>query len=155
MRFLDDCFSSRATPVEFETQLLKQMVVISEAKLHGQHVGLVKILTRLYRAVSRIQVEGVTDRDPLLIEKILKGLCVYTETHFKDEEKYLKQIKFKGYKKHRKLHKAFVSTIRVYWKDVKSGETADPSFYVDVLFYTTYWLLHHINRQDVKYINNL
>lgn len=78
-------------------------------------------------------------------EKGYEALLEYAKHHFAHEEKIMKSVGYPGLRKHIKLHRDFVKTLK-NMKDASSEE---------IHKYTVNWLINHIMKVDKQYSSYL
>ena len=106
-----------------------------------QHKRLISIVNKLIDA-SNATV------DSEIISEILTEMTDYALTHFKDEEKYMKEYDYPEYEAHKKQHKEFLK---------KTIAFCDATIYKDrtvpqkILIYLTDWWVNHIQKVDKQY----
>ena len=113
-------------------------------KMDEQHKKLFELISRLHEAMS----EGKGNAE---LGEILNGLKVYTETHFTDEEKYMKSFGYSGLPEQKKQHTLFIEKINEYEKKLQDKKLG---LSIEVLTFLRDWLIHHIQTVDAKYSEN-
>ncbi len=106
-----------------------------------QHQQLVQILTKLETAAHSgerrgVLTQGVTD------------LVIYTQTHFKAEERLLEEQAYPGAPAHKAEHAAFMRSLAQFQRDLPGGRA---SLALDLVQFLSEWLRTHINGTDKKY----
>lgn len=82
--------------------------------------------------------------------KLFKQLVMYTETHFKAEERYFERYGYESSDTHVKEHIDFVDKIKELDQKLKSGEQV---LSMEVLFFLKRWINDHIKVKDKAYID--
>lgn len=106
-----------------------------------QHKKLVAMINDLHDAMKSGKGKDV-------LGKILSGLVIYTDTHFKAEEKYFAQFNYPDTAAHMKEHAAFVKKVSDFQHDFEAGRL---TVSIDTLYFLRDWLRGHIQGTDKKY----
>jgi hemerythrin-like metal-binding protein len=114
---------------------------VSVEKFDYQH----KILIDLINQVLDVIKTGNVKQETAIV---IEGLVDYTVFHFGDEEKILKQFHYPDLLRHENEHKLFVSKIKEFRSEVRSGKL---SVSVEINQFLHDWLLEHIMGEDKKY----
>jgi hemerythrin len=109
--------------------------------IDDQHRELVKILNRLFVAVSKR--EGGKE-----VAGILDALMGYTQTHFALEEKLLKQAMYGEIEHHKREHRKLIAEFDLLCKQYLAEEKP---IYFELLRFLKVWLKEHIQGEDSKY----
>ena len=82
------------------------------------------------------------------ILNVLEELKDYTVKHFEDEERYMKEIGYKGLEQQQKVHQAFIDKLEVInLEDLDDNQQG----YIDELIdFLASWLINHIMKMDQK-----
>jgi len=121
----DDVFSLGFTPID------------------DQHKKLVLLINELFTACKA----GVIEADMAFMETAKKTL-EYTETHFADEEDYMREVNYPRFDDHKKQHETFIATVEKTIEDFEAGNT-EP---VEMARILKKWLLNHIAVTDKQYV---
>jgi len=109
-------------------------------KIDRQHRKIVDILNKLYAGQEQIaKGKGM--------QKILDELRKYIATHFKTEEKYLREIECADYDLQKQEHNAFIEKICSYQQDYFQDK---PMAVINLFNYVWDWFSHHILTVDKK-----
>ena len=111
--------------------------------IDNQHKNLVLMTNELFQACK----EGVISADIAFLQTIKKTVD-YTETHFADEEDYMREANYPRFDEHKKQHEDFVATILKTIEEFEAGNT-EP---VEMARFLKKWLLNHIAICDKKYM---
>jgi len=111
--------------------------------IDDQHKKLVLIINELFTACK----EGVLAADMAFMEAIKKTLD-YTETHFADEEDYMREVNYPRFNEHKKQHEEFIAAIEKTIDEFETGNT-EP---IDMARFLKKWLLNHIAVTDKQYV---
>jgi hemerythrin len=110
-----------------------------------QHQRLFDLINALYDASragkGRDVLGGVTDE-----------LIRYTQTHFQQEEEFLKKTQYGDYPAHKVQHEKFVAKVVEFRQKLTSGQVVVSS---DILWFLRDWLTSHIMQTDKKYSTHL
>ena len=112
-----------------------------------QHIWLLKMIVELDRAVK---VKTDKDRGDVL-KSVIQGALEYTEEHFDNEERLMKQFRFTDLINHSNQHKRFVQFIKTRAEEEQLG---NPQAAEHLILDLKNWLLSHIAFEDRK-IGNL
>lgn len=116
-------------------------IQIGISTIDGQHKILVDLINTLFDAMKE-------QKGNEIIRDILKKLVAYTQTHFANEEKYFEEFSYPDAAAHIEEHKKFISEIKQFITDFKSGKI---SLSTDVMQFLSKWLQDHIKKTDHKY----
>jgi len=111
--------------------------------IDDQHKKLVLMTNELFTACK----EGVMEADRAFLE-IAKKTLEYTETHFADEEDYMRGVNYPRFAEHKKLHENFVASVQKTIDGFEAGNT-EP---IDMARFLKKWLLNHIAVTDKQYV---
>lgn len=114
---------------------------VGVAEFDDQHKKLIAIINELDEAMRSGKGKDV-------IGKVVHGLVEYTVTHFAAEEKKMSAMKYPGYLAQKGEHDKFVTKIKQFEADMKSGKIA---MSVEVMAFLKDWLINHISGTDKKY----
>jgi hemerythrin-like metal-binding protein len=110
--------------------------------IDNQHKKLVKIANELFDGCK----SGMTAGDVKFLA-ILREAAEYAQTHFADEEKYMRQANFPDLDAHRKIHREFTNQVI---KAIQTFETGGVQP-IDLARFLKDWLLNHIAKMDKEY----
>jgi hemerythrin len=110
--------------------------------IDDQHKELVKMTNELFQACK----QGVVAADMVFLETIKKALD-YAETHFADEEGYMREADYPHLGEQEKQHEAFVAEVQKSIEEFEAGNI-EPIFMARFL---KNWLLNHIAVSDKRY----
>lgn len=114
---------------------------VNVVEIDLQHQKLMEMINELMDAIQK-------DKDKDILGKIVSGLINYTETHFKTEEKYFKELKYPDTDVHIKEHSFFIDKISDIIEELDTG---NQTLSHDVLTFMSEWLGNHIKGTDKKY----
>jgi hemerythrin len=110
-----------------------------------QHQRLFDLINALYDASragkGRDVLGGVTDE-----------LIRYTQTHFRQEEEFLKSTNYSDFPAHKVQHEKFVAKVVEFRQKLASGQVVVSA---DILWFLRDWLTGHIMQTDKKYSTHL
>ncbi|MCB9060142.1 MAG: hemerythrin family protein [Halobacteriovoraceae bacterium] len=78
---------------------------------------------------------------------VLEKLVHTTQSHFKDEEAYMKSINFEGLEPHKLIHENLLKDLSEHLMNFKVTRRLDDSFFT----FLKVWLSAHIKGIDKKY----
>jgi hemerythrin len=110
-------------------------------QIDDQHRKLFDLINMLHDAMKGGKGSAVA-RD------VLASLTAYTQTHFTEEERLMRDNGYPAYMEHKRAHDQLVARIRDFEKEVASG-TASVS--LGLMSFLKDWLLQHIQGVDRKY----
>lgn len=112
-------------------------------EMDNQHTKLMEMINELHSAIT-------TGQGNEKVGGILKGLIVYVEKHFGEEEKLMRQFKFPHYSVHKAEHEKLTARVVDLHKRLMSGQ--GPTGY-ELLHFMRTWLIDHIQEKDLEYGN--
>ena len=124
--------------VDIEVFEWDDMYEIGYADIDNEHKHLFGAINDFALAITS---EGCDN-----IDEILKKMEGYAAAHFAKEERLMELSGYGGIKYHKLLHKQFWDDLERFKK--KSGAGNDVS--LDVAFYASSWLKHHILNVDMN-----
>ena len=110
--------------------------------LDNQHQEWIERAEKLFDAGKKNQAREY-------IGEMLGFLEAYTKKHFRDEEKYMREIRYPEYEEQRKAHAAFVERLAKLKADYKESG-GNISVIVKANRIVVDWLINHITRMDKK-----
>ncbi len=114
---------------------------IGVSAMDAEHQKLVELMNNLH--------ELHTSRAPKpMMTAALKALFDYTVKHFKDEEEYMRRIRYDGYKVHCITHQHLISKLTDFRDAYVSGRS---DLSDDFFNFLKLWLSAHILQIDKKY----
>ena len=122
---------------------------VNFAAIDNQHKELVNMTNEL---ILDCKI-GRTTIDAALMNAI-KGALAYTQTHFYDEEQYMKKAGYPDLLEHQIEHKAFIAEIVKFFYQFEENN-ASP---IELARFLKKWLMNHIAVTDQKfapYMKNL
>ncbi len=109
--------------------------------IDDQHKELVNILNRLFIAVSKREGDNA-------IAGILDALMCYTQTHFSQEERLMREANYKDVEAHIEEHRKLIEKLDTLTKKYLLEEKP---IYFEMLSFLKTWLREHIQGADMKY----
>jgi hemerythrin-like metal-binding protein len=110
-------------------------------KFDEEHKVLIKMINDLYAAM----MEG---KGKTVISETLTNLAKYTQTHFKNEEEFMKKHNYADFAAHQKEHVSFIEKVSAFKNDYDSGKV---TVSIEVMNFLKSWLAGHIKQVDKKY----
>ena len=110
--------------------------------IDDQHKELVIMTNELFQACK----EGAISADIAFLQTVKKAVD-YAETHFADEEDYMREANYPHLGEQKKQHEDFVAAILKMIEEFEAGNT-EP---IEMARYLKKWLLNHIALSDKKY----
>jgi len=111
--------------------------------IDDQHKKLLDIVNDLYNHSS-----DNPDEEGEYFKSVIGQAVEYIKTHFSEEEKFMKAIKFPDYDNHKKEHNSFVLNVIKSIKDFEDGKRL---VLVNFASFLKEWILAHIAIEDNKY----
>lgn len=106
-----------------------------------QHQQLIQILNKLEAAIVAGERRGV-------LAKSASDLVIYTQTHFKAEERLFEEHAYPGAEAHKSEHAVFMRTVAQFQRELPIGR---PTASVELMRFLSEWLRTHIKGTDKKY----
>ena len=107
-------------------------------KIDAQHKDLVEIIANLFNSMK----VGLGYKE---IENTIGKLRDYSNYHFTEEEKLMKEINYPKISEHIEVHSYFTEIVEDFYKRYKEGEIA---LTIKMLDFLKNWLLNHISTMD-------
>ena len=108
-----------------------------------------KELFRIIGQVHEIIADDLkTDKYDEII-RLLEELIIYTKSHFKDEEEYLRSIQFEGLEAQRAAHETFSAGLDEI--DLNKIGVHQVGMVEELIDFLAEWLADHILRMDKKF----
>lgn len=117
---------------------------VHNADMDAQHKEWIAIHNRL----DQILLHGSGSDVSVAAAEALQAMQDYAGYHFRQEEKYLKEINYPGLVAHRRLHTDFDDQLYNYGRQLRNGQLILNSELMAIL---KNWLLNHIMQEDQKY----
>lgn len=116
------------------------MSVGNEA-MDNDHRILIRLINQLANPDRR--------RDRVTLEYVLDELVIYTISHFRREEAYLRQMNYPGLARHTSIHNTLTANLHSIRRRFVSG--LDEDIGEEVLTFLSTWLQNHIMIEDNSY----
>jgi len=110
-----------------------------------QHQELFRLVNELHDAMSQGRSKDV-------MQRVLQGLMKYTQTHFADEERAMRECGYPEYDQHLAEHEKFTREVQRFADDYAQGRTA---LSISVIDFLCVWLRNHIASSDKRYSSAL
>jgi len=117
---------------------------VSNDTIDKEHKKLVQLINDLFDSMR-----GGKSRE--ILSEILKELIDYTDYHFTDEERIMKEIGYTELPAHMKIHESFVKKVVDFQKDFESGNVY---ISLEIINFLKDWILDHILKEDKKYVSS-
>ena len=115
---------------------------VGSMQLDADHIILIGLINQLYDAMS----EGHGEE---LVETILSTMKEYTVSHFRNEERLMREHKYPNYEDHKIHHADLIERLNAfmakYAQDAASVTTPEISQFLQG------WLVNHIKKEDFGY----
>jgi len=129
--------------MEQDSVVWDDIFALGFAPIDEQHKKLVLMINELFSACKA----GIIEADMAFMETA-KNTVEYTETHFADEEGYMREVNYPRFDAHKQQHEDFVAKLRETIEDFEAGNT-EP---VELARFLKKWLLNHIAVTDKQYV---
>jgi hemerythrin-like metal-binding protein len=110
-------------------------------KFDSQHKKLIDLVNDLQTAMMQRKGNEI-------ISTAIKMLIDYTQTHFKEEEMFLKKHNYPELDAHSKEHAGFVNAVLGFKKQYEAGTLSTT---VQLFSFLNTWITQHIKKSDAKY----
>ncbi len=110
-------------------------------ELDNQHKKLIGFINSLHS-------EKMDKGNGEAIGSLLDELLEYTRTHFKEEEKLMKEYEYPEYTTHKAQHSSLLLKVEIMQKKFFSG---DKDIFTDIAILLNDWLAEHILVEDKNY----
>lgn len=111
--------------------------------IDNQHKRIVDYINQLEDAIAQAK--------PLVVGAVLDELVDYTLSHFAFEESLQEEAGYKLAKPHKAIHGMFTTRVGDFQIKHRAGEDVAN----DLLTMLGTWLVHHIKRDDMAYVNEV
>jgi hemerythrin len=112
--------------------------------IDNQHKHLFEIGNKIY---ALLKDDLSLDRYDKIVE-IINELKQYTDFHFKTEEKYMLENKYKGYFTQKVQHDDFI--IKINEINLEKVDNNQDKYIDKILRFVFEWILNHILTEDIK-----
>lgn len=117
---------------------------LNNSLLDAEHQELFKIASEAFKYVPN-------DKKLEKIKTTLNELFSYFQVHFKDEEEYMKKIKFDKFEEHKKSHQEIIEELNNFIKNIKNMEILEIEEKLKEFIEVS--LVGHILEKDKKIIS--
>ncbi len=111
--------------------------------IDNDHKKLVGMINELYSEMS-------SGDGKKIVSSIISQLADYTNYHFINEERLMKEVNYKNFDKHKAQHDAFANKVKSFIKKSKSD-----SITIEVASFLKEWMTKHILGSDKLLANEL
>ncbi|MDH4286894.1 MAG: bacteriohemerythrin [Gallionella sp.] len=111
--------------------------------IDNQHKEIVDYINRLENAINQ--------ENRLAVGEVLDKLLEYTLSHFAFEESMQEEAKYEHAKQHKAIHEMFSKRVARY----KERHAAGDDIAKELHSMLCTWLLHHIKRDDMAFVNDV
>lgn len=109
--------------------------------IDNDHKKLVELINELYTEMSSGDGKNIAG-------SIISQLADYSEYHFKNEEKLMKDIAYPDFEKHKAQHKTFAKKVSSFVKKTKKDTIS-----IEVASFLKEWMTKHILSADKEFVN--
>ena len=114
-------------------------------EIDGHHKKLISIVDEVYTLLDL-----PINEYRVKVGKVLKRLSDYTNYHFTEEEKVMKQHRYPELEEHSKIHSSFIKKLNEVLPLMASG---DKKTAIEMYKFLTNWIIKHIAIEDHKWSN--
>lgn len=114
-------------------------------EIDGHHKKLISIVDEVYTLLDL-----PINEYRVKVGKVLKRLSDYTNYHFTEEEKIMKQHRYPELEEHSKIHSSFIKKLNEVLPLMASG---DKKTAIEMYNFLTNWIIKHIAIEDHKWSN--
>jgi hemerythrin-like metal-binding protein len=111
---------------------------VGDKTIDDDHRHLLALMNSLDDAIGE-------SRGTDVLARILDDLIIYTDEHFKREEKAMQGIRFSGFSEHKHAHDRLTGEVVGLQRKFTSGET---KLTVEIMMFLFSWLFEHIMEAD-------
>lgn len=103
---------------------------------------------RLFELLNRLRFLDLAGDDPQAIGDVLSELLLYTQTHFRREERLMVLGKYPGLAAHARIHRQFTDQV----SEIAARFRANPSTFRvrDIYQLLVDWLVDHVLGEDMR-----
>jgi hemerythrin len=103
---------------------------------------------RLFELLNRLRYLDLAGDDPGAIGDVMSELLLYTQTHFRREERLMEEGGYPRLEAHRRIHRQFTARVA----EIAAQFRADPhAFRVrEICEMLAAWLIDHVLGEDMK-----
>jgi hemerythrin len=103
---------------------------------------------RLFELLNRVRFLDLAGDEPQMVGDALSELLLYTQTHFRREEKLMELGGYPGLDRHRRIHRGFTEKVA----EIMASYRANPNSFRVHEFYDLLakWLLNHVLGEDMQ-----
>jgi hemerythrin-like metal-binding protein len=115
-----------------------ERISVGVKDIDDQHKHLIGIANKLIRALH----SGLADK---MVAPIIRSLREYTVYHFRDEEKFMRDMGFPHLAEHHREHQALTARVKEYQDALYRKQDIRPT---EIRDFIKDWLINHILRSD-------
>lgn len=128
---------------------MKDEYKLGIANIDDQHAKLFELGDQAYKLLKdRYKI----DKYDKIVE-IVKELGDYAATHFKDEEEYMKSIKYPKLFSQKVQHQEFIKAVEAV--DFNRIDENQDEYIMEILNFIAKWLTEHIIKEDLLIAKNI
>ena len=117
---------------------------VGNINIDDEHMQMLQIYNEL------IDLAGNGENNRKVFASILSKLTDFSLYHFKNEEKFMFNMKYPDFEEHKKMHKEYIIKVALYNTNLLSHNPPNPS---EIIEFVKNWLDNHIFKEDIKYVN--
>lgn len=104
----------------------------------------------LFELTNELILNCKSDINSPLVGETLRDLLKYAKKHFKEEEKFLKELDYPKLEEHKKMHIDFIFKVAMFSKDVMDGKSSTAE---EMIKFLVDWVVNHTSNADQDYKN--
>lgn len=120
-----------------------EKISVNNHIIDRQHKTLIKLTNKLISHSNK-------KTSSKIINETLTELLKYTQYHFQDEEKLMKQLNYPNFENHKIQHKEFIYKVTMFCKDVLDQKKTITD---ELITFLTDWIIHHTSNDDQDFKN--
>jgi len=115
---------------------------VGNLTIDDEHMQMIQVYNELIDLIEN------DENDRRSFASILSKLTDFSLYHFKNEEKYMLDMKYPDIEEHKKLHKEYIYQVALFNTELLGPNPPKPT---EIIFFVKNWLDNHIFKEDIKY----
>ncbi|MBF0622348.1 MAG: hemerythrin family protein [Magnetococcales bacterium] len=132
----------------FRRELDQRLRDVGVSRFNAAHKQLLDLIKAFHGIVEDLFHRKPTSSDWNEIDRIFTELIRYTQTHFRDEEKSMREHGYPQLDAHKAQHHKLEEQLKGYQQQLMGRDVRST---VDMKFFLLEWLFSHINNHDMRY----
>jgi hemerythrin-like metal-binding protein len=117
---------------------------IGNTTIDNEHMQMLQVYNELIDLIKN------NEKDRRTFASILSKLTDFSLYHFKNEEKYMLNMKYPDIEEHKELHKEYIYQVALFNTELLGPNPPKPT---EIINFVKNWLDNHIFKEDIKYVN--